>query len=164
MRAYEAIFVVHTSFDGRMSLILISCRVHMSQSINPGAPHMSADIICVYYDPLFTQIIYPMTPFFHYSSHPMTPFFKISNFLRAFQKFCQFSAEKVKFDKNYTKWPPILGSSHQKRPIFFYPTPNDHLFSTKFCTECPPPCFRSPVGTMHIPVTFIFECPPPGIN
>ena len=45
----------------------------------------------------------------------------------------------LKFDKIYTEWPPTLESLHQKRPNFYLnPTPNDHFFSTKSHTKCPP--------------------------
>ena len=60
---------------------------------------MSAAIICLYYDPLFSQTLHPLIPL-----------------------------------------------------------PNDHLFSTKSYTNCALFLFSG----RHIPVTFIFECSPPG--
>ena len=105
-----------------------------------GHCHMSTDIICLQYDPFFSQILHPMTPFSttvhtqwpHFPLHSLNDLFfskfqrKISFFspaLRAFQNFCQFSAEKgeflLKFDKIYPEWPPILRSLRLGRPNFF---------------------------------------------
>ena len=47
-----------------------------------------------------------------------------------------------------------MGSLHQKRLNFLNPKPNDTLFSMKSYTEC--------LSGRQFPVTFIFECPPPG--
>ena len=71
--------------------------------------HILADIICLYYDPFFSQILHPLTLFFYFSPHPMTPFFQ--NFGIKFQifhaHFKKMSAEKgrfsLKFDKLYTE-------------------------------------------------------------
>ena len=87
---------------------------------------------------------------------------KIQNFSRALHAFWKLlsisttnSKFSLKFNKIYTEWPPILGSSHQKGPFFFLdPTPNDPLFSMISYTEWPLFSFYC----RHIPVTFKLEC------
>ena len=100
-----------------------------------GHSHMSTNLICLYYDPPYTNLT-PNDPVFHCSPHTMIHFF-FQNFDVKFQisKFCQFSAEKgkfsLKFDQIYTEWPPILTFSNQKRLTFLDSTPNDPLVSKK---------------------------------
>ena len=98
-------------------------------------------------------------PCFSLQSTPNDPLFskfqhKISNFSCpscAFLIYCQFCAKNgkfsLKFDKIFTGMTPILGSSHKRKPNFFFGFHTyDPLFSTKSYTECPSR-FRSPVGT-----------------
>ena len=100
----------------------------------------------------FTQILHPMTPFFHYSHTQWPPLFqnfnvKFKNFRVHLENFVHLQLKKMNFYSNliYTKWPHILGNSHQKRSNFLGSHTQWPLFSTKSYTECP--CFRSPVGT-----------------
>ena len=106
-----------------------------------GYSHMSADIICLYKDPFFSQVLYTQWLFFSTTVHTeWLPFFQNFN-VKFTSKSLPILAEKD--DKIYTEWPAILGSSHQKWPIlgeshiqwpFFLwnPTPNA-------------PCFHSPM-------------------
>ena len=117
--------------------------------------------------PLFLSKSYTQLPHFSPQSTPNDPIFFL-NFcvkfqilctLHTFQKFCQFSAKNgnvsLKFDKNYTERPRVLGSSHHKRSNFVDLTPNDPLFSTKSYTECS--LFPSTVGTY---LSFSYSPPP----
>ena len=132
-----------------------------------GYSHMSTDIICLNYDPFFTLILHQMTPFFTTVNTQWPLFFQNFSvkfqFSGAFQKFCQYSAEKdefsLKFDKFYTKWHPICGRFFVLFCfVLFCFVFISHLITPFFLRNLTPiaPCFF----LRHIPVTFIFECPP----
>ena len=118
-----------------------------------------------------------MTPFFytqwHYFSLQSTlndPLFskfqpKISNFLRALiENFVNFSCKKAnftQFDQIFTEWLPILGSLHQKKTLFF----ESHTQWPPFFYGILHRIALFLFSSRHIPVTFIFEGPPPqGLN
>ena len=133
-----------------------------------GHSDMSANIICMYNDPLFTQILHPMTPFFTTVHTQWTLFqnfnvkFQICLALNAqFKNFVNFKLKKANFHSNLTnlhQMTSFLTSLHQKRPNFVWiPHPMTPFFLRN-------PTLVSPMFLFSgrcIPVTFIFECPPP---
>ena len=107
----------------------------------------------VLWPPFFANLT-PNDPIFLYSPHPMTPFFQ--NFNVKFQIFRSFS--KLSISSWKRPMTPYFGKfTPKKRPNYLDPTPNDPLFATKSYTKCPLFSFFD----RHIPVTFIFESPPP---
>ena len=75
-----------------------------------GTSHLSADIICQYYDSLFSQILHPMTHFFT-TIHTRWPFF-FQNFNVKFQictyfkTFVNFQLKEANFHSKLTKFTP----------------------------------------------------------
>ena len=105
-----------------------------------GHSHMSADIICLYYDPFFYANLTPNYPIFHYSPHRMTPFFQ--NFNLKFNFFCvlrghfknvvNFQWKKANFTQiwqNLHRMTLYFGKFTPKKAQFFWiPHPMTPLF------------------------------------
>ena len=125
-------------------VLLITCQGGGRGGGRRRHSHISADIICQ--KTPFLRKSHTQWPYFSLQSTPNDPLFsKFQNKIQIFSTHCKIFYQIIakigkfsfKFDKIYTKWPPILGSSHQKGLFFLDPTPKAPIFSTKSYTECP---------------------------
>ena len=122
--------------------------------------------MCLYNDPPFLRKSYTHWPRFSLQSTPNDPFFsnvqrKISIFSRISKSSPIFRWKRRIFTQIWQKHtpnvPPILGSSHQKRPIFFLIT---HAMTPFFLQNPTPNALCFSFSGRHMSVTFIFEFPP----
>ena len=137
-----------------------------------GHSHLSVDIICLYYDPLFKANLVTQWPRFSLQSTLNNLFFQ--NFNVKFQIRAQFVRSAgtkgifTQIQQNLHQMTPFLGTfthTHTKKKLFFFlnPTPAQWPFFYKIPHWMPPGPLLSFSGRhiYNIPVTFIFECPLP---
>ena len=109
-----------------------------------GHSRMSADIFCLYYDPVYPFLFQNFNVKFH----------SFCALCAHFKQFYQFSAN---FHSNLTKFTPnynyFENLTPKKAHSFLNPIINDPFF-TKSYNEC----LLFSFSCRNIPVTFIFEC------